>query len=182
MRSAAWRSPGSIAATRSRSSPSRAATPSCAPPLARPAGCTGRRSGDRRSADGRGSRVGRLEPGDDDRHRGRSSTDVARDAWAQRSTESRPSVGDPRSGSAALGQEPSTRTIEATRPRAVMAAAVAGAAASASSSTQKTYSQARSRLGRDSSLPMLRPAAARISRQRTSEPGSLVTARTRVVR
>ena len=37
-----------------------------------------------------------------------------------------------------------------------MAAAVAGAAASASSSTQKTYSQARSRLGRDSSLPMFR--------------------------
>ena len=55
-----------------------------------------------------------------------------------------------------------------------MAAAVAGAAASASSSTQKTYSQARSRLGRDSSLPMLRSAAARISRQRTSEPGSLL--------
>ena len=55
-------------------------------------------------------------------------------------------------------------------------------ASSASRSTQKTYSQARSRLGRDSSLLMLRPCSANTRRTDSRVPGSLRTASTRVVR
>ncbi len=57
---------------------------------------------------------------------------------------------------AACGYEPRTLSIVVTAPRSARAARVAGRARSASRSTQKTYSQARSRLGRDSSVLMLR--------------------------
>ena len=69
-------------------------------------------------------------------------------------------------------------------PRAgrLRAASVSGAAASASSSTQKTYSQARSRLGRDSSSLMFRPCSANTRSAARSVPGSFLTAITSVVR
>ena len=73
-------------------------------------------------------------------------------------------------------------TIVVTGPRSSSAAAVAGSDVSASRSTQKTYSQARSRLGRDSSLRMLSPWSAKTRRTASSVPGSLRTATTSVVR
>ena len=53
---------------------------------------------------------------------------------------------------------------------------------SASRSIQKTYSHARSRLGRDSSLLMFSPWAAKTRSTASSVPGSLRTATTSVVR
>ena len=67
-------------------------------------------------------------------------------------------------------------------PRAHRARRPSGSAASPSRSIQNTYSQARSRLGRDSSLRMLRPCSARTRRTASSVPGSLRTATTSVVR
>ena len=58
---------------------------------------------------------------------------------------------------------------------------MAGAARSASRSTQKTYSQARSRLGRDSSLLMFRPCSAKTRSAARSVPGSFRTVMTSVV-
>ena len=74
------------------------------------------------------------------------------------------------------------RVIVVTPRTSSSAAAIAGSARSPSRSIQNTYSQARSRLGRDSSLRMFRPWAAMTRRTASSVPGSLRTATTSVVR